>query len=144
MNCEHSRCAWQPRLAPAGAVRAKHTFDPERNLRRGFSHDNFTFRSRVPWQLDEPRFAQLVHGLMRHLSARGAREIISDTGAQAKTRAPTGPGMEHVRIANKVAFFDRVKIGRLWHTDDLDTPLQLLHGNICNHCVSVRERVTMA
>ena len=60
----------------------KHTLDPERDLRRGLSHDNFTVLSRVPWQLDEPRFAQLIHSLMRHLSACRAREIISDAGAQ--------------------------------------------------------------
>jgi hypothetical protein len=35
----------------------KHALDPKGHLRRGFSHDNFAVRSRVPWQMDETRIS---------------------------------------------------------------------------------------
>ncbi len=35
-----------------GPCQSKHALDPKRHLRRGFSHDNFAIRSRVPWKFD--------------------------------------------------------------------------------------------
>ncbi len=44
----------------------KHPLDSKRHLRRGFSHDNFTVRSRVPWQFDNTRFIEFSHNSVHH------------------------------------------------------------------------------
>ena len=76
--------------AAVGAGRrrqSKHALDPERHLRRGFGHDNFAVRARVPRQLDQAGITQRVHSLLRHHQLRAAHKIVNDTGAQVEHAA---------------------------------------------------------
>jgi len=75
-------------------LQSEDAFDPERHLRRGFSHNYFAVRSRVPRQVDEVRIANLVHSLMDHDRLRSAHKIVNNAGAQVETGPPASSGLE--------------------------------------------------